>query len=524
MKRIALFVMAAVSLLVIPPAFGVQADSMLENGDFSAGLAGWTVAGSRSPFIATSSQCLPSHSGNNALAMDVPNGWAYAEQTVTLQGESTLSFRTWGQLDPVTVAVYLMVDGVPTPIDTFVPVRLIASYTLDPLTFSCTGALPETKTYDLPDLMGEVTLVLYASSSGYDGTFAIFDDFELKTGCPSTGPCPTLTASLRNGNPSPQALAKLGDRASFEGSGWSATGGPITVSYNGKTLNTFPEAKTFKGTFTIDGFIATCAVELVASQGETTKRVEIPGYKMEKILATAGSVRAVATNGRPARGSGRALSAGDMVCGGEEVSVGGWNSGFIAEALEDTDEYRGFRAVAPMTGVDVRGVDALEIQLWTGFGRTISAATGHAELESQIRSNYAHALTLEQPFGGGSHIFHLPQCVRTLAAGIPDSINLSGHEQSWIGEFSRDWAADKTLIARGDLYLDKGGAVEGTIEAVGDLILYAGRVEFEGTMDPPSSPSADSRRLRAGGTLKLMGLAVSDAGTDEFCPRSRRRR
>ena len=192
---------------------------LLMNGDFSNGLTGWTtgvIQGSPELKIYTDSQCLPSQSGNPYFAINVPFGESgYVEQAVTLPGDAMLSVRTWGQLDATTATISVIdQDGVEHVLDQYIASRLIDHYTFPGPTFFCTSNQPDVKMLAVTGFGGQrVKIRFRATSPGYDGTFACFDDVSLTaaiaptctpTASPTAQPPASLTAtSVPSQTPTP---------------------------------------------------------------------------------------------------------------------------------------------------------------------------------------------------------------------------------------------------------------------------------------------------------------------------------
>ena len=163
------------------------ADNLIVNGDFSNGFNGWTkfaMNGTPNISISTGSVCYDGQNGNPAASMDVYSGKKGAiEQQIQLPvgGHYALSFREWGQYQATNVTVKIY-DGnnVAHPLDAFVAEQLISGYTYPGPVFQCTGNAPVTKTYDISQYAGQsIVLHVDATSTGYDGTFAVFDDFKI---------------------------------------------------------------------------------------------------------------------------------------------------------------------------------------------------------------------------------------------------------------------------------------------------------------------------------------------------------
>lgn len=194
--RLAVFVTALIVCLVISPATRGGEVNLVQNGDFSAGLAGWTQGGNADVGTLTHKHCLPAQEGNPFLYINAYwglDGWV--EQNLTLpDAPTTLVFRTWGHLDPVTASVRILDQlGVEHVLDTFTPP--ITEWSEDANNPSkpllCTGNGPVQKSYSLLPYKGQsITLRFRGTSNGTNGTFADFDDVEIMA------PASQLAASL----------------------------------------------------------------------------------------------------------------------------------------------------------------------------------------------------------------------------------------------------------------------------------------------------------------------------------------
>lgn len=164
-----------------PQTATVSVQSGLCNGDFSKGFTCWTqttlstgtFAGYPHYSIESSGYCLGS-SGNPFYSVDVPgNAVAVLSQTFPVPtGNPTLYMYTWGALDPVTVSILITPSGgSAVDIGDFVPPPLQATET------TCSGAVPVVESFSLSNYAGQmVTLGIWATSGGADGTIAHFDD------------------------------------------------------------------------------------------------------------------------------------------------------------------------------------------------------------------------------------------------------------------------------------------------------------------------------------------------------------
>jgi len=158
------------------------------NGTFDFGWTCWaqtaTAPGTVPEYpifsLKTSGICLPaSQQGNPWASIEVPgraNGYI-SQQFIYHSTPTTVAFRTWGTLDPVTVTVGIVFPtgtqlGTETVLDTFTPPPVQSSAT------ACSGLGPVTKTYSFagysPGSLIEVRL--HVTSSGVNGATANFDD------------------------------------------------------------------------------------------------------------------------------------------------------------------------------------------------------------------------------------------------------------------------------------------------------------------------------------------------------------
>ncbi len=165
----------------------VFADNLVVNGDFSNGFAGWTRLGAISRLDIYPSSWCSAHlsSGNPAAGFNVYSGaLAAIEQAVELPAGApyTLTLREWGQYQATTVRVILYdEDDVAYPIDTFTAEQMISGYTYPGPVFQCTGNSQITKSYDISNFAGEIIVIhIEATSTGFDGTFALIDDVTIE--------------------------------------------------------------------------------------------------------------------------------------------------------------------------------------------------------------------------------------------------------------------------------------------------------------------------------------------------------
>lgn len=159
----------------------VREAGSLRNGDFSQGFNFWTITGPRVRVeTSVSYGCLPEQTGNPFAFLDVhSNRRGSISQTFKVPADARrLKFRTWTNLDPVTVTLTFG-NAV---LDTFVPPSLHRlSNPRDLYSVVCTGARPISKTYDVSRFAGQtVTLTLSAAGPGINGTITNFDDFVIE--------------------------------------------------------------------------------------------------------------------------------------------------------------------------------------------------------------------------------------------------------------------------------------------------------------------------------------------------------
>lgn len=210
----------AVGLLLLG-AGPVGAQNLLVNGDFSAGLDGWStvsVAGGGfagfprfqvDPGVA----CLTARNGNHRLMINVPDeADGYVVQTLALPAEpATLSLHSWGNLDPTiaTVSIQTLGDGVVHDLETWEPPPVEAAG------LTCSGAQPIPKSWDLSAFAGhDVAVRLRArGGTGYNGTIADFDDVVIVAAAPTTtttsSTTTTTVAPLCAGTSAAAAIACL---------------------------------------------------------------------------------------------------------------------------------------------------------------------------------------------------------------------------------------------------------------------------------------------------------------------------
>jgi hypothetical protein len=163
----------------------------LKNGDFSQGLAYWTASGGLGSHISfptsvvyKTSDCLPSQDGNPFLSIDSYGVNGYVQQTFTVPpNATTLSLRTWNNLDPVQVTISVVAGEQTTVLEAFQPPSLEAlSNPADYYSVICTFNDPATRSYPIDGFQGQqVTLQLGSSYvSGINGTIGNFDDVAVR--------------------------------------------------------------------------------------------------------------------------------------------------------------------------------------------------------------------------------------------------------------------------------------------------------------------------------------------------------
>lgn len=183
----AAFVVALLALA--NPARSALADNLVVNGDFSDGFTGWTkVVLAFNPVIEIlpSSWCSAHQNSNNPAASF--NVWSRKKGAIRQQIDLPpnrpyeLTFREWGQLDATTVNVIIFDEqSIPHLIDTFVAERTILDYTFPGPVFQCTGNGQVTKSYDISQFAGQTIVLSFdATSTGFDGTFALIDDVTIE--------------------------------------------------------------------------------------------------------------------------------------------------------------------------------------------------------------------------------------------------------------------------------------------------------------------------------------------------------
>lgn len=195
MRNTALCFMLLFAATTLPETALAQTN-LVTNGDFSQGSSGWThytlSHWSDYPKYGTASSvtCLPGQAGNPFFYIDVPmETELYIQQELSLPGEPELSFRTWGNEDPVTVKVIVVDEaGTEHVVDEYTPIAM-EGRDADRMVV-CTGAEPETRKVDLAEFQWQkVKLRFDATSTGVNGTMVNLDDISV------TGAYPDIDAT-----------------------------------------------------------------------------------------------------------------------------------------------------------------------------------------------------------------------------------------------------------------------------------------------------------------------------------------
>jgi hypothetical protein len=192
MRMLALATVLVGALAPVAPD-AAQAN-VISNGEFSQGLTGWTTqvlaqgqyAGYPHFRVITEAKCEPAQSGNPFLEIDVPGGArGYVQQQIAVPAApDPLTFRTWGNLEPVQVTISAVTsDGVAHSLLAYSPPTLQGSVV------GCSDLKPIAESLNVAAYAGKtIGLRLEATSAGHDGTIADFDDFSL-AGPTSTAKC-----------------------------------------------------------------------------------------------------------------------------------------------------------------------------------------------------------------------------------------------------------------------------------------------------------------------------------------------
>ena len=190
----AVLVAAGVPIANAVTASAAPSKNAIMNGNFAAGLSGWSsvvvaaggfagypkfaVVTSNSPGWSWMSRCGRSQGTKPFLSIDVPGGAAgYVQQRLTVPKKpGRLTFRTWGNLDrvQVTISIVTVRDKLVHKVLTYSPP------TLQGMTTSCSGRGPATESVSLSAFAGQkIDLRVQATSSEVNGTIADFDNFAL---------------------------------------------------------------------------------------------------------------------------------------------------------------------------------------------------------------------------------------------------------------------------------------------------------------------------------------------------------
>lgn len=199
----ALAATAALGATLATGAASAQAN-VISNGEFSQGLTGWPTqilsSGSYSGYphfrVITEAKCEPAQAGNPFLEIDVPGGArGYVQQQITVPAApGPLTFRTWGNLEPVqvTISAVTVAGGAVHTLLAYSPPTLQGSVA------GCSGAKPVTESLDVSALAGAtVDLRLEAASTGHIGTIADFDSFSLEGATATAKPSKCVVPKLK---------------------------------------------------------------------------------------------------------------------------------------------------------------------------------------------------------------------------------------------------------------------------------------------------------------------------------------
>jgi len=200
--RLLLVVCCAVGAI---PQLVFAQGNLLQNGDFSAELTGWTqtvvAAGTMPGFpqfnISTSGVCVPTEAGNPYFALNVPGqADGYIEQQVALPAApaASLRFLTWGQVTVTTATISIVTpDAQAHVLEVFTPPPIQTDFFG---TVFCSGVAPVEKAYDLSAFAGQTVKVrIEATSGGSNAAIANFDNVVLSTD-PCNAPVPPPATSL----------------------------------------------------------------------------------------------------------------------------------------------------------------------------------------------------------------------------------------------------------------------------------------------------------------------------------------
>lgn len=195
-RRIGLLALApALIAVLVPAAPGWAQTNLIANGEFSQGLSGWTTqvlaAGQYAGYphfrVITEAKCEPAQQGNPFLEIDVPgDARGYVQQQIAVPAApGPLTFRTWGNLEPVQVTIAAVTaNGVAHPLLAYSPLTLQSSVG------GCSGLKPASESLNVSAYANQtIGLRLEATSTGNDGTIADFDDFALIGQAASAAKC-----------------------------------------------------------------------------------------------------------------------------------------------------------------------------------------------------------------------------------------------------------------------------------------------------------------------------------------------
>jgi hypothetical protein len=163
----------------------------LQNGNFTQGIASWSYAGNgsfqlNSSIYYGSEDCFPAQEGNQFAQFGEAGGQdAYLQQTFTMPSNATtLSVRSWDNLDPSTGQISLIVNGQQTVLGSFIPPSVQKlSDPNDYYSVVCTGNTSATYSYSIGSYAGKVvTLRIEAIGipGGINGYFLSYDDVIIK--------------------------------------------------------------------------------------------------------------------------------------------------------------------------------------------------------------------------------------------------------------------------------------------------------------------------------------------------------
>jgi hypothetical protein len=203
-NAIRLFLAVCCTIGAFPQLAFAQAN-LLQNGDFSAGLTGWTptvvAAGVIPGFpqfnISTAGTCVPAQAGNPYFALNVPGqADGYIQQQVALPASpaASLRFVTWGNVDVTTATISIVTPDAQVHIlQVFAPPPVQSDLFGDVF---CSGLTPTTKSYDLSAFAGQMVNVrIEATSGGSNAAIANFDNVVVSTD-PCDSPAPPAATSL----------------------------------------------------------------------------------------------------------------------------------------------------------------------------------------------------------------------------------------------------------------------------------------------------------------------------------------